>query len=49
MRGRVHEVELEQVFDAERFEEEDSVGEVGALDLGDVVCEHLVSVRHLCV
>ena len=33
--GRVHEVELQQVLDAERLEEEDDVGEVRPLDLGD--------------
>ena len=32
--GRVHEVELQQVLDAERLEEEDDVGEVRPLDLG---------------
>lgn len=47
LRGRIHKVELEQVLDAERLEEEHRVGEIRALNLGDRVFKKLVAVRHL--
>jgi len=37
LRGRVHEVEVKEVLDAKALEEEDDVGEVGALGLWDSV------------
>mmetsp|Transcript_31993 Transcript_31993/g.75370 ORF Transcript_31993/g.75370 Transcript_31993/m.75370 type:complete len:202 (+) Transcript_31993:814-1419(+) len=45
----VHEVEVQQVLDAEGLEEEDDVAEVGALDLRDRVVQHLKLVGRLGV
>jgi len=42
-RRRVHEVEAEQVVDAHRLEVQNDVREVGALDLGNVVGQHLAA------
>jgi hypothetical protein len=47
LRRRIHEVKLESILDAERLEKEYGIRQVGSLDLGDVVLEHLVDVSHL--
>ena len=44
VRGRVQEVEVDQVVDAERLEHEHHVAEVDPLDLGDGVVLQLVGV-----
>ena len=41
-RRRVHEIEFEHVVDAERFEQQHRVAEIGALNLGNVGHQHLV-------
>ena len=48
LRRRVHEVELEQVVDVQRLEQQHDVGEVGALDLGHARVQHLLAERRLC-
>ena len=45
VRRRVHEVEVQQVVDAERLQQEDDVAEVRPLDLGHGVLLELVRVR----
>jgi hypothetical protein len=47
LRWRIHEVELEQILDAERLEKQNGVGEVGTLNLGDSVLEQLIAEGNL--
>mmetsp|Transcript_24293 Transcript_24293/g.76457 ORF Transcript_24293/g.76457 Transcript_24293/m.76457 type:complete len:388 (-) Transcript_24293:519-1682(-) len=47
LRRRVHEVELQQVLDAQGLEQQHHVAEVGALDLRHRVLQHLVPVLPL--
>lgn len=47
LRWGVHEVEFEEIFDAEGFEEEYGVCQICSLDFGNIVGEQLVQVGHL--
>lgn len=49
LRRRIHEVELQQILHPERLQQQDSIGQVGSLDLWNRTCEHVVSIRHLGV
>ena len=44
LRWRVHEVELQQVFDIERLQKEDHDREISPLDFRDVVLKQLASI-----
>lgn len=40
--GRIHEVKVHEVVDIQRFEQEDCVAQIGALNFRDGGIEHLI-------
>jgi hypothetical protein len=49
LRGRIHEVKLEQILDTQTLEQQDRVRQVGTLNLWNRAFKELVSVCHLSV
>lgn len=49
LRWRVHEIELQQVLDTQRLQQQYGICQVCPLDLRYGVGKHFVSVGHLCI
>jgi hypothetical protein len=47
--GRIHEVELKQIFHTQRLQQQDCIGQIRPLNLRNCVGKQLVSVRHFSV